>query len=143
MAAGKEAEKAEKKLKEMADLLLSRATMLEVHCGTCHYPLFEKEGKVLCPNCGILDLKREDFQPQKAGERGKGTPPEETPSEGKPTAPEPSTPLSGDGLGRVLEEKRGELLTRLREEKNLGEILSLLEALEKISRLLDSAPGRR
>jgi uncharacterized Zn finger protein (UPF0148 family) len=42
----------DEKIKAMAELLLSKATMLQYHCGECGSPLFEKEGKIICPVCG-------------------------------------------------------------------------------------------
>ncbi|MBI5253350.1 MAG: hypothetical protein HY930_03005 [Euryarchaeota archaeon] len=44
-------------MKEMVDLLLSKATMLQHHCDKCKSPLFEKEGKIICPACGIVQEK--------------------------------------------------------------------------------------
>lgn len=55
-------EKKEDKIKAMAELLLSRATMLQYHCRECGSPLFEKDGKVLCPSCGELKKKEEQAQ---------------------------------------------------------------------------------
>ncbi|MDI6655226.1 MAG: Sjogren's syndrome/scleroderma autoantigen 1 family protein [Candidatus Hydrothermarchaeota archaeon] len=47
----------EKALRDMAELLLSKATMLQYHCDKCKSPLFEKEGKIICPTCGIMQEK--------------------------------------------------------------------------------------
>lgn len=47
----------EKDLKGMAELLLSKATMLRYHCNTCKSPLFEKDGKIICPTCGAMQGK--------------------------------------------------------------------------------------
>lgn len=49
-------------LKDMVELLLSKATMLHYHCDKCKSPLFEKEDKIICPVCGIVqekDIKKE------------------------------------------------------------------------------------
>lgn len=47
----------ENALKEMVELLLSKATMLQYHCDKCKSPLFEKEGNIVCPACGIVQEK--------------------------------------------------------------------------------------
>jgi|GEM_PF-3449452 len=47
----------EKALRDMAELLLSKSTMLQYHCDKCKSPLFEKEGKIICPTCGIMQGK--------------------------------------------------------------------------------------
>jgi len=44
---------------KMVELLLSRGKMLKYHCSKCKSPLFEKEGKVLCPVCDPLNFKKE------------------------------------------------------------------------------------
>lgn len=46
------------KIKAMAELLLSKATMLQYHCSECSSPLFKKDKKVFCPNCGELKAKK-------------------------------------------------------------------------------------
>ncbi len=35
----------------ISQLLLSGARMTAQHCETCGYPLFEKDGKIICANC--------------------------------------------------------------------------------------------
>jgi UPF0148 protein len=42
----------EEKLKKMTEMLLAGGKMLGVHCGKCLGPLFEFQGKVVCPVCG-------------------------------------------------------------------------------------------
>jgi len=37
---------------KIAKLLLSGAKMTDKHCKRCSYPLFEKDGKIFCINCG-------------------------------------------------------------------------------------------
>lgn len=56
--------KKEEKIKAMAELLLSKATMLQYHCQECGSPLFQKEGKVLCPSCGELEKKEAKEKPK-------------------------------------------------------------------------------
>ncbi|MEM0350934.1 MAG: Sjogren's syndrome/scleroderma autoantigen 1 family protein [Archaeoglobaceae archaeon] len=36
---------------DAAKLLRKGAKMLSYYCPECHFPLFETEGKVFCPNC--------------------------------------------------------------------------------------------
>jgi uncharacterized Zn finger protein (UPF0148 family) len=61
-------EKKEEKIKAMAELLLAKATMLQYHCQECGSPLFEKDGRVLCPSCGELG-KKEEQAARKAKEK--------------------------------------------------------------------------
>lgn len=68
--------KEDDKIKTMAELLLSKATMLQYHCGECGSPLFEKEGKIICPVCGELEEKekkkeKEKVKVKKEGEKAK------------------------------------------------------------------------
>ncbi len=58
----------DEKIKEMANLLTSGATMLAKPCPKCGSPLFRtKGGEVLCPSCGFKpDLKEEEKEPSKA-----------------------------------------------------------------------------
>jgi len=37
---------------KIVEMLLAGGKMLAVHCGTCLSPLFEYQGKVVCPVCG-------------------------------------------------------------------------------------------
>ncbi len=101
----------------MAELLLARATMLAYHCPRCSAPLFEKEGKVLCPNCGEVKVVRE-------GEEEQAAPQAEA---------EPVRPRRGE---EILAEKREELLQRLKDERDLRAILDLLEAVRRIDEIL-------
>ncbi|MEM3519636.1 MAG: Sjogren's syndrome/scleroderma autoantigen 1 family protein [Candidatus Hadarchaeales archaeon] len=41
----------EEKTKKAAELLMAGGKMLGIHCGKCMSPLFEFEGKVVCPMC--------------------------------------------------------------------------------------------
>lgn len=52
-------EMSEDKIKAMAELLLAKATMLQYHCN-CGSPLFKKDDKVFCPNCGEVKIKKEE-----------------------------------------------------------------------------------
>lgn len=55
----------ENALKEMVELLLSKATMLQYHCDKCKSPLFKKEGKIICPACGIVQEKETKREAEK------------------------------------------------------------------------------
>ncbi len=103
-------------IKKMAELLLARATMLAYHCPRCSAPLFEKEGKVLCPNCGEVKVVREGEEEQAA-----------------PQAEAEPAHRKGD---EILAEKREELLQRLKDERDLRAILDLLEAVRRIDEIL-------
>ncbi len=110
----------EETIKKMAELLLSRATMLAYHCPRCSAPLFEKEGKVLCPNCGEVKVVREG---------------EEEVEEAAPQVEGKAEPKEGD---EILLEKREELLQRLRDEEDLRVVLDILEAIRRIDEILRS-----
>ncbi len=53
----------EDKIKAMAELLLSKATMLQYHCGKCGSPLFQKDDKILCPACGEVEKPPGEKEP--------------------------------------------------------------------------------
>jgi UPF0148 protein len=86
---------------DISQLLLSGATMTAQHCEKCGYPLFEKNGKIICPNCTEEEEER---------------------------AREPQN--------IILEEKRTELLTRLRETKDLNEVEHILKCLTLLKELI-------
>lgn len=104
----------DKALKNMTGLLLSKARMLQYHCGNCKSPLFEKEEKVICPVCGELKIEKEEVK-EKAG------------------AKEPTT---NSKTAKVLVKKRDELLAKIENEKNPKKLTDLLDALEKINKSL-------
>ena len=63
------------KIKAMAELLLSKATMLQYHCGKCGSPLFQKEDKIICPVCGEIEMEKpseEEAEEKKSDEGKKG-----------------------------------------------------------------------
>lgn len=58
---------------DISQLLLSGAKMTSQHCEACGYPLFEKDGKIICANCteaetsepqGVLQEKRAELLAQ-------------------------------------------------------------------------------
>jgi UPF0148 protein len=104
----------EEALKNMTDLLLSKARMLQYHCGDCKSPLFEKGEKVICPVCGELEI-------EKRGEKEKAKA-KEARADTKTT--------------QILLKKRDELLTKIEKEKDPKKLTDLLEALEKINKSL-------
>jgi UPF0148 protein len=96
----------DKALKNMTELLLSKARMLKYHCAKCKSPLFEKDEKVICPLCGELKIEKE-----KPKEKASKT-------------------------SKILKKKRDELLAKIEKEKNPKKLTDLLEALEKINKSL-------
>ncbi len=100
----------EKALKDMAELLLGGAKMLQYHCDSCKSPLFEKEGKIICPVCGDLEKKKEARREEKK-------------------------PKIDEGLRRTLQKKREELVKKLEKEEKPGEISALLDAISKIDEM--------
>lgn len=104
----------DKALKNMTDLLLAKARMLQYHCGSCKSPLFEKEEKVICPVCGELKIEKKE-EKEKTEEKGA---------------------QADSKTSRVLAKKRDELLGKIEKEKNPKKLTELLEALEKINKSL-------
>ena len=51
-------------LKKMAELLLSKATMLPYPCSVCGSPLFKKDNSIFCHKCGEAIVKEEKEQSQ-------------------------------------------------------------------------------
>jgi UPF0148 protein len=102
----------ENALKDMAGLLLSKATMLQYHCSKCKSPLFEKEGQIICPVCGTFDngaRKEEDKKPEGKTE-GKGS--------------------------KALEKKRDKLIEQLEKEGDPEKIVSIAEAIKKLEDII-------
>ena len=102
---------------KIAEMLLSGGRMLAVHCGTCLSPLFERNGKVVCPICG---------------DRG-------TPSAKPGVKGTTMSPLAK--VEEVLQTKINSLADQLSKETDhaktlelLERIKSALEALEKVKK---------
>ena len=76
--------------------------MTAQHCEKCGYPLFEKDGRIICANC---TEEEEEVESTRLG-------------------------------NAVLEEKREELLTRLKETKDLNEIEHILRCLTLMKELV-------
>jgi uncharacterized Zn finger protein (UPF0148 family) len=104
----------EKHIAKITDMLLSGGKMLSIHCGECKSPLFEYQGKVVCPVCGEREVK---------------------------APPEPALKPAAVGTERVLREKLDWVTGQLQREtdhRKISELVelmkSLLEALEKVKR---------
>jgi UPF0148 protein len=104
----------DKALKDMTELLLSKARMLPYHCDSCKSPLFEKDEKIICPVCGELKIEKKDQK-------------EKVKTEGLQT---------DSKTAQVLKKKRDELLAKIEKEKNPKKLTDLLEALNKINKSL-------
>ncbi len=102
----------ENALKNMAGLLLSKATMLQYHCSKCKSPLFEKEGQIVCPVCGTFDnetRREEDKKPEGKAE-GRGS--------------------------EALKKKRDKLIELLEEEGDPEKIVSIAETIKKLEDII-------
>ncbi len=104
----------DKALKDMTELLLSKARMLPYHCDNCKSPLFEKDEKIICPVCGELKFEKKDQKEEAKTEE----------------------PQTDSKTAQVLKKKRDELLAKIEKEKNPKKLTDLLEALNKINKLL-------
>ena len=102
----------ENSLNDMVKLLLSKATMLQYHCSKCKSPLFEKEGQVICPVCGIFnnESKKDEDKNLKVKSKGRGR--------------------------EALEKKRDELIGLLEKEADPEKIVSIAEAIRKLEDII-------
>ncbi len=101
----------DEKIPKIAEMLLAGGKMLGVHCGKCMSPLFEYQGKVICPVCG-----------------GKAKPAERS-------EPKPSFQKLEDALRAKIDSLADELAKETDHAKTLellDRIKSALEALEKV-----------
>jgi len=105
----------EEQIKKITETLLAGGKMLGVHCGKCKSPLFELEGKVVCPICG------EFGEEEKRGES--------------------KAPKDVEKLENVLYSKLNELSEQLEKEKDPSKTIELLnsirvtlETLQKVKR---------
>lgn len=98
----------EEKVEKMAKLLLAGGKMLSIHCNSCKSPLFEYQGKVVCPICGE--------RPEAPKKAAKPPPPSE--------------------LEAVLEQKLGELTSKLGVETDRRAIAEMVELVDLILRVL-------
>jgi len=105
------------KIKEMAKLLTSGATMLAESCPKCGSPLFRlKDGKVMCPSCGFT--------------------PTETKPEVKPEAVTAGPSPSNKELSVVLKKKLSVLLDKLEKAEDPHEIKEAAEAIKLLLELI-------
>ena len=103
----------EDKIKKITEALLAGGKMLGVHCGKCKSPLFEFEGKVVCPLCGELE------QDQQLKEKAK------------------EDVLSR--VDRVLHSKLESLVEKLEKEEDPTKTLQLIEAIRTTLQALERA----
>ena len=106
----------EKKIAKMTDMLLAGGKMLSVHCGICMGPLFEFEGKVVCPVCG-----------EKSGAAEAGVKPEAA----------PTSKIEG-----VLRIKLNSLAEQLEKETDHTKTLELLDRIKSTLEVLEKLRGR-
>jgi len=106
----------------MADCLLKRGKMLAKTCPDCGSPLFDYKGEVYCVVC------RERGEEKEIAKGGAGT---------QEKAVEKHTGVSaaaGPGEYGLLEDELESLIIefcrRIREEKNTGECLALMQCIE-------------
>lgn len=108
----------DEKIKEMANLLTSGATMLAKPCPKCGSPLFRtKEGTVLCPACGFKpDVKEQEKE------------------SGKLPAQE-----QNNGLQMALRGKLRLLIEKLNETEDPHEIKELVDTIKAVLDLMKQA----
>ncbi len=95
---------------KIAEMLLSGGRMLAVHCGTCMSPLFEYNGKVVCPICG---------------------------DKAKPAAKAEAKPTPLGKVEAVLQDKISSLADQLAKETDHAKTLELLERIKSALEALD------
>lgn len=101
----------DEKIAKMTEMLLGGGKMLSVHCGACKGPLFEFEGKVMCPVCG-----------------GKVEAPK---AEVKPKA------APAEKVESVLRTKLNSLAEQLEKETDHAKTLELLDRIKSILEVLE------
>lgn len=63
-----QAESEEDKVRRMAKVLISGATMLAEQCPNCGAPLFRlKDGTIRCFSCGFVEVREAKKEPEKKG----------------------------------------------------------------------------
>lgn len=104
-------------VEEMASILVSGGKMLSQHCPTCHAPLFEVKGQILCPKCektisaSASTPKKENIVLKKPIESGKSA--------------------FNDSITQIISCKINELVVSLRNENDPEKILKLLQAIDQ------------
>lgn len=101
----------DEKISKITEMLLGGGKMLSVHCGTCKGPLFQLEGKVVCPVCG------EKAEVAKAEVKPKAAPIEKVES--------------------VLRTKLNSLAEELAKETDHNKTLELLDRVKSILEVLE------
>lgn len=95
---------------KIAEMLLAGGRMLAVHCGSCMSPLFEYQGKVVCPVCGNM---------------------------AKPEAKAGTKPSALGKVEQVLQEKISSLAEQLAKETDHAKTLELLDRMKSALEALD------
>jgi len=101
----------EEQISKIARFLLAGGKMLGVHCGKCGSPLFEKEGKIICPICGELETREEAREKR------------------------------GDKVREILERRLVELAERLEREADREKTLEILDKMKSILEMLERISG--
>lgn len=101
----------DEKIARMTEMLLGGGKMLSVHCGACKGPLFQFEGKVVCPVCG------EKAKVVKAEVKPKAAPTEKVES--------------------VLRAKLNSLAEEIAKETNHNKTIELLDRVKSILEVLE------
>ncbi|MGQ9788113.1 MAG: Sjogren's syndrome/scleroderma autoantigen 1 family protein [Candidatus Hadarchaeaceae archaeon] len=47
----------EEDIPKVVEMLMAGGKMLALHCGKCMSPLFEYQGRVVCPICGFQEMR--------------------------------------------------------------------------------------
>lgn len=128
----------EDQIKKMAGFLLGKATMLKDHCPKCGLPLFKEKGNndnIFCSQCGSVENIKGEGKSFKGeiilGNKGEA-------KEGGKVQTHEKIPSgqNNEMENFILENKRNILMKRLVEEDNLDNINKILEALERLKRMM-------
>lgn len=99
----------EEDIPKVVEMLMAGGKMLAVHCGSCMSPLFEYQGKVVCPVCGGQAKK--------------------TKAEAKPS--------SLDKIRETLQAKIDALADQLAKETDHAKTLELLDRIKSVLEVLE------
>lgn len=105
----------------MAELLLAGGKMLSTHCPKCKSPLFEYEGKTMCPVCSG------EVQTERKAEEGGEKPRAET---------------SAGEVERILLKKLNQLASKLESESSPRAMSETLEPMKLILEVLNRIKAR-
>jgi len=119
----------------MAEYLLKGGKMLEKTCRTCGCPLFEVKGKTLCVVCAENEAAEKEKKDAKKGKKAAPVP-EKAGTTG-PVYDSGSFTRSDSALSEELASTIRFLCTRVRDEKDAGHILTLMNAVKAGCEALD------